>query len=72
MLSNHLIGKQHKLRHRLVVGGVIMVLGTTIASTLAGSVFHIAGDVFGYLLHGAGTTPFLEWITGLGEAEKEL
>lgn len=61
-LCNHLIGEHHTLAHRMIVGTCIMVIGVAVAHT-ANALPEGAGfiaDLTGYLIHGIGSTPFVE------------
>ena len=65
LISDHLVGENHKRYHRFVVGVVIMVSGvsfTEFSYTFASVGFHIVGDVVGYFVHGLGAVPFIEYI----------
>lgn len=57
---------QHQ-KHRMVNGGVVMVTGVLLTHTVMVLVpeYHavrLMADVLGYLLHGVGAIPFIEWI----------
>jgi len=65
VVCNHLVGKEHSKRHRMIVGVVLMVVGVAVAKHAGHSdVFLVAfgGDGLGYALHGLGLTPFVESI----------
>jgi len=61
-----LLGHNHPIHHRLMAGGTVMVVGVTIAHTVAMVVPQVhtvvfIGDLVGYLIHGIGAIPFIEW-----------
>lgn len=63
----HLQGNKHTMHHRMWVGIGFMVFGVFIAMFVGEYSEHHAVkfvcDGFGYLLHGAGATPFIEHLT---------
>lgn len=61
-ICNHLIGKDHSLGHRVVVGSITILSGVLIANSGGEGMFHIITDCIGYLIHGIGALPFLEVI----------
>ena len=64
-LADHTFGEQHSEYHRLAFGGVIMLIGVTVAKGSASihiEAFHYIGDLLGYLIHGIGAVPFVDKI----------
>jgi hypothetical protein len=62
-ICNHLIGKEHNLGHRIVVGIAIMIIGVYMTKLAADTHIlwiDIVGDTIGFLLHGIGAIPFVE------------
>jgi len=73
VISNHLIGKNHKPYHRFAVGIVIMVSGvsfTEVSYLFSPMIIHITGDVIGYFIHGLGAVPFIDFILNKNQNEK--
>lgn len=64
LVTNHVVGKQHTIIHRRVIGSVIMAVGVGIAHL--GSIHHylisIPLDLVGYSLHAIGFVPFIKSI----------
>lgn len=63
VICNHLIGREHRLVHRIIVGVIIMVFGVYMTKLAADThilVIDIIGDTVGFLLHGIGGIPFVE------------
>lgn len=60
-VSDHLLGECHPIKHRMWVGGVIMTVGVLISKIPGVGYFHFLIDGIGYLVHGAGTIPFIDW-----------
>lgn len=61
----HLIGPQHKPHHRMIAGAVIMVAGVLIAKSAEhfhAFPAHVALDLVGYMIHGLGAVPYIEWL----------
>jgi len=58
----HLMGENHTVGHRVGAGLVVMAIGVVIAHSTAGCIviIQLAGDIFGYFLHGIGTIPLAE------------
>lgn len=67
---NRLMGRETTLGHRLAAGAVVMVAGAFTASKLPhllaiqNEVAHFGLDVVGWLVHGLGSTPYVEWLFG--------
>lgn len=62
-IGDHLLGEEHPLPHRMKIGGCMMLIGVGIANLFQGYMFHFIPDMIGYLIHGAGTIPFIDWLT---------
>jgi hypothetical protein len=62
--ADHLIGENHTLRHRMVIGAVVMIGGVIFSKSFAGShyIIHYGADVLGYLAHGIGGLPYVEQV----------
>lgn len=59
----HLIGEEHSVHHRMGVGVITMAIGVVIAKSTSGIYFvQFAGELLGYLIHGIGSIPFVEWL----------
>lgn len=57
----HLLGENHSEYHRMSVGVIIMASGVLMAEFNSGIIIiHFIGNMFGYLLHGIGSIPFVE------------
>lgn len=60
----HLLHKHHSKRHRIITGTFFILTGVFIAKLPhffdGGFIFAFTADGFGYLLHGAGSLPFLD------------
>lgn len=66
LICNHILGKEHKLRHRITVGTVFMVAGVLVSKVGGGVsiiVLHYLFEVFGSAIHGIGLVPWIEYIT---------
>lgn len=66
IVCNHLIGEEHHVTHRMLVGLVIGFIGVEVARM--SSTYHLFSIVFeggGYVIHAIGTIPFVEWILKL-------
>ena len=74
-ICNHLIGKEHRLIHRVVVGILIMISGVYLTKLCLLShylIIHVIGDTLGFLIHGVGTIPIVEIFLEMnGEELKE-
>jgi hypothetical protein len=63
-VCSHLMGENHKPGHRMTVGFVVIIVGVGIVKTtghMDSFIIHYVGDLFGYLIHGAGAVPFVEY-----------
>lgn len=64
-MCNHLIGKKHPVSHRMTVGVVLITIGviiTKIALLFEGVYVHAIADGLGYLIHGIGSVPIIQYI----------
>lgn len=68
-ISNHLVGENHSLGHRMIIGAVIIFGGVAIAAVGHGEqwLFAYLIDGTGYLIHAMGAVPYIEWFITLGE-----
>lgn len=65
VLCQHAIGHHHTVGHRMVAGTTIMGIGvgTAKAAVLFHSLpLHMSLDLVGYLIHGIGAVPFVEYL----------
>lgn len=73
-VCNHLIGKEHTLASRVIIGIIIMFFGVIITKiTLESSslIVHILGDTLGFFLHGLGAIPLIEYFVHLNNLNRE-
>lgn len=61
-ISDHLLGECHPIKHRMWVGGGLMVIGVMLSKAPGFGVLHLLFDGVGYLIHGAGAIPFIDWL----------
>lgn len=60
-IANHLIGEHHTDRHRMIIGGFIMLIGVLFAKSGEHYyLLHIATEMGGYFVHAIGAIPFIE------------
>lgn len=74
LICNHIIGKEHKIQHRITVGTAIMMIGVLISKSGGGIsliIIHYLFDAIGYGLHGIGLIPWIEYITENVEKRNE-
>ncbi len=65
-VCDSLVGKHHTVRHRMITGVIIMVIGVAIAKVVGHSPYAMLagiGDGVGYALHGLGLMPFAEHLS---------
>jgi hypothetical protein len=65
-VCNHLMGEEHTDFHRCTVGTCFIIIGVAISKVgIFFSMQVIQGglDGIGYLIHAAGTVPFIELVT---------
>lgn len=65
IICQHMLGKDHKVHHRMTAGVTLMFIGVMIAQ--GGHLVEIVVikatiDLIGYSFHGLGLVPFLEWL----------
>lgn len=62
LACTQLLGESHSAGHRMIVGAGIMVFGVIVAKQAAHlpEGFDVMGDLIGYLIHGIGSTPYVE------------
>jgi len=64
-VSNHLFGKDHSKRHRVIVGLTIAALGVALSHVHAEStIVGFMAEFVGFSLHGVGLTPIIESVAG--------
>lgn len=64
-VCEHLLGKKHTLKHRLIVGFFVMgsgVMFTKLTGFVDSHVAHVMIDIVGWGIHGLGFTPYLETV----------
>lgn len=62
-INNHLVGKDHTIRHQKIAGIAIMLTGVAIGKLsllIDAHLIHYIGDVVGYGIHGIGLIPFVK------------
>lgn len=69
IIAGHLFGKDHHTGHRLFTGLIVMISGVLLAKSVHGGMLHYITDLFGYLLHGAGATPYVEYFAANGSVK---
>lgn len=71
-LCNHLVGKHHTLRHRILFGIVFILIGVYVAHCAHhfNNVLAFVVDGVGYLIHGIGAIPFVEATIALVSTEE--
>lgn len=66
VLADHLFGINHTIRHKMIAGLILMILGVTITKLVPSyyphPLVHAGADGIGYLLHGLGAMPYGEWL----------
>lgn len=64
IICNHVVSKEHSLKHRKIVGIVIMVVGVVIAKgffiPISMEVVHVVCECTGFGLHALGAAPWIE------------
>ena len=72
-LCNHLVGENHTQGHRLIAGTFIMAFGVGFVYFCGLSSFgliHYFGDLIGYLAHGTGAVPFIDYFSKIGKKDE--
>jgi hypothetical protein len=62
---DHLIGERFPHRHKMTVGVVVMIVGVGMAKIghiLGGALTEYSFETLGFMLHGAGCTPYYEFL----------
>lgn len=60
----NLVGEKHNNWHRMSAGVIVMSIGVLISKVSEGYfIIHFFGEMFGYLIHGIGSIPFVEAIS---------
>lgn len=49
------------MHHRMAVGAGLMTCGVLVAQCFTGTYFHFIFEGVGYLIHGTGVIPFVDW-----------
>lgn len=65
IICQHMLGKDHKVHHRMGAGVTLMFIGVMIAQgghLVELVVIKATIDLIGYSFHGLGLVPFLEWL----------
>lgn len=68
-LAHHLVGNDHTLRHRRIIGGVIAISGVSLDFLPVTGFAHFLLVFFGYSFHAVGLIPFL---SGLENVETKI
>lgn len=71
--SEHMFGEDHTLHHRMFTGVIVMSIGVMTAKFGANiQTFHIHYilDGFGYMIHGIGASPFVEYLISMIKQDK--
>lgn len=64
IICTHLLGEHHSSYHRMGAGLVVMAVGVLTSKVAEGYIIiHFFFDVFGYMIHGIGTIPFVELLS---------
>jgi hypothetical protein len=66
LICNHVIGKEHKIQHRVTVGTAMMLVGVAISRCGNGVTFlvlHWCIEAFGSFVHGIGVVPWIEYFS---------
>ena len=74
VISDHLVGKHHTERRRMVVGVVIMSVGVGISGAGAEVGVHavkFVAEAIGYLIHGIGCVPFIDRLIEMVDNKEE-
>jgi hypothetical protein len=65
-IYDHIIGERFSHQHKMNVGFILIIIGVGISMGTheihAGHIIAFFGDSVGYMIHGAGCTPFLEYL----------
>lgn len=61
-IATHLIGKNHTIHHRIVIGSLIICLAYLLVSYVEIKAIHYAVEGFSEIMKGCGAMPFLELI----------
>lgn len=65
-VCTHLLGPNHTVSHRMLVGVGIMCSGVFLVEITAGIyIVHYVTNIVGYGIHAIGATPFIEVAGGL-------
>lgn len=63
-LCTHILGEKHTLRHRMIVGALIMITGVFVSKLgVAHPALHYFTDMTGYFIHGIGGIPYIEQLS---------
>lgn len=66
-IADHLIGKDHSIKHRMGIGAVLMFLGVKLATLFEFPILHFLGEMIGYAIHGTGLIPFIDYLGSKNE-----
>lgn len=64
-LCQWLVGEEHKISHRMFAGMTVMAVGVGIAKSAHATEvvpLQFSLDLTGYLIHGLGAVPFIDWL----------
>lgn len=67
VIARNLFGENHTIRHKMISGIILMVMGVFVAKLPIESFpgIHYLTDVIGYGLHGMGGIPFGEYLSSM-------
>lgn len=72
VICHHIVGEHHTIAHRMVVGVVIIFVGTSIAQIhTVYAVVNLFNEAFGFVMHGIGSLPIVELVLGVKKQNKE-
>lgn len=74
IVCSHMLGDTHSHAHRMSVGAVVMIAGVGIAKSVGHSHYELiaaSGDLLGYLVHGAGAVPYVDWFMLMARPKDE-
>lgn len=70
-VANHMLGEDHPVLQRIIIGIFVMVIGVTVSKVETTIwIINIFTEGFGYTIHAIGAIPVLEYVTGFSNARK--
>ena len=71
-ICNHLFGERHTHVHRISIGVAVIFFGVYVSKLCAWNpLLHFLCDAVGYLIHGAGAVPVLDYAICVTRQEKQ-